>query len=340
MIMAFLRWLILPLVAPAMIVLLDPRPASAADPVADPSVGLGLSGPAQPPTPSSAPARIYRASCLKCHDSDGKGEIVRDVMPKVPDFTDAAWQSSRSDAELGHSILEGKGKSMPRMRDKIAPVDVGQMVAFVRAFRGGKQVVEDGEESPTAPEPSAAPLPATGPAPPASQPARPGPKELGLREGGRNFQRSCVACHGKDGRGDGVRDSLPSIPDFTSGAWQASRTDPQLLVSVLDGKGAEMPPFRDKVSREQARDLVAFIRSLDPSPRPAPPTTPDDFEARFRQLLAEFEDLRRRSRALSADAAPTPGVPPGPGPSTPSPVPRTGRDGPQSSGDGRAGSGG
>ncbi len=248
--------------------------------------------------------RVYRTACLKCHDTDGKGEIIRDVTPKVPDFTDAAWQASRADADLAHSILEGKGKSMPPMRKKLGAVDVGQMVAFVRAFRGGQQVVDDVAETAAAPQPS--------------EPPRPSPEEERLREGSRLFQRSCARCHGSGGRGDEMRDTSPGIPDFTAAAWQRSRTDPQLVASVLDGKGTGMPSFRDKLPREQARELVAFIRSLDPSRSRATPTPADDFDARFQQLLAEFEDLRRRSRALSDDATPAQGRGT-PGPATPPP---------------------
>ena len=61
---------------------------------------------------------------------------------------------------------------------------------------------------------------------------------------------------------------MPAIPDFTLRAWQEGRSDPQLLISVLDGKGTRMPPFRDKLTRDQARDLVALVRSFDPERRP------------------------------------------------------------------------
>ena len=55
--------------------------------------------------------------------------------------------------ELSHSILEGKGKSMPAMKEKVASVGVMQMVALVREFRGGKLVIEDEEDRPPASEP-------------------------------------------------------------------------------------------------------------------------------------------------------------------------------------------
>ncbi len=296
---AFLYALHVLLALPATVLLTDGPSTSATDPQGAGSTSAGAR--------ATAAIRVYRNTCLKCHDTDGKGEIVRDTLPKVPDFTDARWHATRNDAELSRSILEGKGKSMPPMRAKLGSVDVAQMVAFVRAFRGGNQVVEEEEEQPAEPQRANVPDPATLPTPTAAQPSRPSPNDLSIREGSQTFRRSCAVCHGGDGRGAEARESLPEIPDFTAGAWHRARTDSQLVVSVLDGKGSGMPPFRDKLSREQVRGLVAFIRSLGPS-RPAPATRApsDDFEARFQQLLAEFEDLRRRSRALSADAAPSP----------------------------------
>jgi mono/diheme cytochrome c family protein len=303
--LAYLPRLLVSVIAAAIIVLPDRHPASAAPPVADPPA---VTSAAELDTPSAAPeavVRVYQKTCLKCHDSDGKGEIVRDVMKTIPDFTDAAWHTTRNDADLGRSIHEGKGKSMPSMRGKLGSVDVGQMVAFVRGFQGGKQVVEEEEEKPAAPEPVAAALPTTGPGSPTAGPSRPGPKDSNLREGSRLFQRSCAACHGNDGRGGDMRDELPSIPDFTARAWHERRNDSQLVVSVLDGKGTGMPAFRDKVSREQARDLVRFIRTLGPAPIRATARPRSEFGVRFRQLRGEFEALSEQSRALSAEAAST-----------------------------------
>ena len=61
-------------------------------------------------------------------------------------------------------------------------------------------------------------------------------------------------------------DRFPEIPDFTNVSWQAQRTDAQLLESILDGKGEDMPPVRGKISEQQARGLVAFIRAFAPTP--------------------------------------------------------------------------
>ncbi len=94
----------------------------------------------------------------------------------------------------------------------------------------------------------------------------PGHAETGpeQRAGGNDlFVRSCARCHGKDGKGTEARGDTPSIPDFSSHKWQEKRSDAQLLTSILDGKGKEMPAFGEKITREKAQELVAFIRQWD-----------------------------------------------------------------------------
>ncbi len=246
------------------------------------------------------PSQVYRASCLECHESDGRGEASRDGFPKIPDFTSPSWQTSRNDAELSRSILEGKGKSMPRMKGKLGSVDVKRMVAFVRAFRDGKQVVDDEPQAPAASGRAGSPPNEIAPRPSAVGPSQSTHTDPGIQEGSRNFQRLCVKCHAADGKGTGIRESLPTLPDFTNTAWQGSRSDAHLVVSVLDGKGDGMPSFRDKVSRDQARHLVTFVRSFVPELVRQAGATQELFESRFRQLEEEFEALRKQSRDLSS----------------------------------------
>ncbi len=78
------------------------------------------------------------------------------------------------------------------------------------------------------------------------------------------FVRSCARCHGKDGKGGPARDDMPAIPDFSSHKWQEQHSDAILLASIMDGKGKEMPAFGEKLTREKAQEVVAFIRKLDP----------------------------------------------------------------------------
>ena len=69
----------------------------------------------------------------------------------------------------------------------------------------------------------------------------------------KRLQSRCTRCHDADGSGRSSRDKLREIPDFSNHKWQASRTDSELLVSVLDGKGSHMPGFRGNIEDDDAR---------------------------------------------------------------------------------------
>jgi len=95
------------------------------------------------------------------------------------------------------------------------------------------------------------------------------------------FNRYCIRCHGVDGRG--VWD-IPGIPNFTNTTWQSSRSDPQLVRIILEGRGAVMPPFRGTLTLEEAWAMARYLRTFVPgseTPRPdsaqpagAPPSGP------------------------------------------------------------------
>ncbi len=106
-----------------------PKPATAAAP-APARVGM-------------APEQLYRAICIACHDADGRGTIVRKAMPLIPDLTDPKWQASHSDADMIHTMLDGKGQFMLPMKDKfaLARTDPKEMLAFMRSFQPGKRAV-------------------------------------------------------------------------------------------------------------------------------------------------------------------------------------------------------
>jgi mono/diheme cytochrome c family protein len=239
----------------------------------------GLYEEAQPPAGKggpSTPSQVFQAICQKCHDKNGKGQAGRDLLPEIPDFTDAKWQDSRSDAQLSRSILNGKGKSMRPMKDKLGTVDVKKMVAYIRAFRGGKQAVPGGSKG----------------SPHETQTA------ARAEKADRLFQELCVKCHRKDGTGIAQEENLPAPPDFTDPAWQAKRGDPQLLASILDGKGKEMLPFRGRLHEEDARDLVEYVRMFSPNRARSGESTTTRFENRFRRLENRFRELERRVREL------------------------------------------
>jgi ubiquinol-cytochrome c reductase cytochrome b subunit len=261
------------------------------------------------PTPAVAAqmssTQLYRAYCMACHDVDGTGKIIRSAMKDIPDFTDANWQAAhKDDDELRKAILGGKGKFMLPMRDKLSARDAEKMVAYVRAFRAGQKVPAE----PTLPPPPARPpvKPPVEPSPVVTPKKEPTPLPAEIAEAAERtraatafYRQYCLSCHGADGRGAEIRSSMPAIPDFTSRSWQESRSNAELALSILEGKGALMPPFRDRVTRSAAQDLVAYVRAFGPAR--AEPTEPptSDFDKRFRELEQEWNELQRQLRELS-----------------------------------------
>jgi len=123
------------------------------------------------------------------------------------------------------------------------------------------------------------------------------------------FARFCSQCHGLNGRGEAGRVNAPAIPDFTSRAWQQSRSNVQLTVSILEGKNQQMPANRGLVSDELARELVAHVRKFAPTPSPR--------RSRGRQTRAG----RPRTLSLVERTSISRGARPGPGRPRPQPIP-------------------
>ena len=247
-------------------------------------------------TPSPAAIARFQAHCITCHDGDGRGEIARDLMRTIPDFTDPTWQASRNDQQLLHSIGEGKGKFMPAMKGKLAPADIEPMIVLVRRFSGGQLVVpEEGTVAPGSPPNPPDDVP---PAHASRRPPSNSSEAVAGPDAGGIFRRSCQICHGADGRGASSGSRLPGLPDFTSGLWQEGRSRAQLAASILEGKGG-MPSFRGKLSTAEVRALASYVRAFGPIPEEPQNTLSDDFDRRFDLLQREFEELRHAYRELS-----------------------------------------
>lgn len=73
------------------------------------------------------------------------------------------------------------------------------------------------------------------------------------------YKTSCITCHGADGRGTPTGKSL-QVADFHSPRVQ-QQTDAQLIQVVTEGRG-NMPPFGDRLSKDQIAALVKYIRNL------------------------------------------------------------------------------
>ncbi len=75
-----------------------------------------------------------------------------------------------------------------------------------------------------------------------------------------NFKEKCTMCHGPDGKGFAAL----KTPDFTDPKWQASVTDQHIADVIKNGKkDTAMKGFGDKLSPDEIKALVKYIRSLN-----------------------------------------------------------------------------
>jgi mono/diheme cytochrome c family protein len=75
------------------------------------------------------------------------------------------------------------------------------------------------------------------------------------------FKEKCAACHGPDGSGNTPTGKALSVPDLRSDEVQ-KQTDAQVIDATANGKGKKMPAYKGKLTDDQIKQLVGYIREL------------------------------------------------------------------------------
>lgn len=87
-------------------------------------------------------------------------------------------------------------------------------------------------------------------------------------QGPELFANVCSRCHGPNGGGgQPAFVGGPAPRNFRDHAFQESRTDEQLKMTIKTGKGTGMPAFAGTFDDAQLEALVRQIRSFDPENR-------------------------------------------------------------------------
>jgi len=78
------------------------------------------------------------------------------------------------------------------------------------------------------------------------------------------YARACTECHGADGKSQ--VDVIANATDLTNPkAWKSGTSEGEIFRSIRDGAGEAMPPFAEKVSKEEDLwHMVNYLRSLWP----------------------------------------------------------------------------
>ena len=77
------------------------------------------------------------------------------------------------------------------------------------------------------------------------------------------FGKHCASCHGKDGKARTPIARQLGVKDLT----QSKTTDGEIEKQVTEGKkddrgNQKMPPFKDKLSPEEIKSLIEFVKSF------------------------------------------------------------------------------
>jgi len=83
---------------------------------------------------------------------------------------------------------------------------------------------------------------------------------MAASEGATQYKSKCAACHGANGSGDTPMGKSLKVTDLRSDAVQ-KQTDLQLMKVISGGKG-KMPAYGKRMSTEEIKDVIAFIRTL------------------------------------------------------------------------------
>jgi mono/diheme cytochrome c family protein len=89
----------------------------------------------------------------------------------------------------------------------------------------------------------------------------------------RLWKSKCSSCHGMDGKAQTDKGKQMKVADYSTAAWQKSRTDEQIKKGIEDGVKAEkdgvkqeMDGYKAELKADQIDGLVQFTRSLGPKP--------------------------------------------------------------------------
>jgi cytochrome c6 len=81
-----------------------------------------------------------------------------------------------------------------------------------------------------------------------------------------NWDNSCASCHGADGKGQTKTGKKLKIKDYTDAKVQAELKDEEMSKAIADGVKADgkekMKAFKEELSADEIKDLVAYIRKF------------------------------------------------------------------------------
>jgi cytochrome c oxidase cbb3-type subunit 3 len=160
--------------------------------------------------------RIFQNNCAACHGANAKGQANL-----FPDLTNGVWQWGGDDAQLLHTIGEGRRAQMPPWGAALGDDGVAEVAAYVIALSQGK-----GDDDAYA-------------------------------AGRQKYAQFCIACHGANGEGN----VLLGAHNLADEVWLYGGDESAVRRSIADGRSGVMPPQKTRLDEMQIRLLAAWLQN-------------------------------------------------------------------------------
>ena len=144
-----------------------------------------------------------------------------------PNLADGDWLWGGSPEKIEESILNGRMGVMPPQGQELGTDGVKDVAHYVMSLSG---------------------LPND---------------SIRTARGKEKFQQVCVACHGADGKGN----QALGAPNLTDKTWLYGGAEADIVATIMNGRGGQMPAHKDFLGPAKAHLLAAYVWSLS---RPAP----------------------------------------------------------------------
>lgn len=163
--------------------------------------------------------RLFLSNCAACHGDDGRGQAGL-----FPDLTDAEWTWGGSEAQVMHSLTEGRVAAMPGFDNTLTDTQIQSLVDYVIALHEGRT----GEASAAA--------------------------------GEEIYQANCAICHGAGGQGNPALGAPQLTGDHR---WLYLKPGGDLRAAIVttirQGRQGVMPGQKNRLRPEQIRILAAWL---------------------------------------------------------------------------------
>lgn len=166
---------------------------------------------------------IFANNCAVCHGSAGKGAVG------YPNLTDQIWHWGSSPEQVLQTIRDGREGVMPPWGKVLEGMGGTDAVDYVIAYI--HQLGEKDGDTRT---------------------------DFAAAQGKKLYEGVCVACHGKNGKGD------PNVgaPDLTDSYWLYGDSRDALHETIANGRHGVMPAWGKVLGDTRTRLAGAYVWSL------------------------------------------------------------------------------